>query len=197
MPKSRGDAFYASQIPWGRILCVPVGTHRSWLCVPTDLGIRTLLFDTAAILSKHTGRARDSIQALWTHLQAGGPHVPDTSWDLEVGGHGTSEVRVEDLPHSANSSPELSIPTPLTPHGPTLSSPLSDFVWRSPAASSQPYTPYGHTPPSPLYDLVRGPPISNEDTTFCFLLNPLDPFANHRTWLHFGLVEKRHEPAMF
>ena len=31
---------------------------------PRDLGRRTLLFDTAAILSKHTGRARDSMQAL-------------------------------------------------------------------------------------------------------------------------------------
>ena len=134
---------------------------------PRDLGIRTLLFDTAAILSKHTGRARDSMQALWTRVQAGGPHVPDTSWDLEVGGHVPSEVRVEDLPPSVPSSPELSIPTPITPHGPTLSSLLSDFVWRSPVASSQPYTPYGHTPPSPLYDLVRGPPISNEDTTSC------------------------------
>ena len=109
-PKSRGDAFYAS--PWGRI---EVGYAS-----PRDLGIRTLLFDTAAILSKHTGRARDSMQALWTRLQAGGPHVPDTSWDLEVGGHDTSEVRVEDLPHSVNSSPELSIPTPLTPHGPVV-----------------------------------------------------------------------------
>ena len=29
------------------------------------------------------------------------------------------------------------------------------------------------------------------------LLNPLDPFANHRTWLHFGLVGKRHEPEIF
>ena len=47
---------------------------------PRDLGIRTLLFDTATLLSKHTGRARDSMQVLWTRLQAGGPHVPDTSW---------------------------------------------------------------------------------------------------------------------
>ena len=134
---------------------------------PRDLGIRTLLFDTAAILSKHTGRARDSMQALWTRLQVGGTQVPDTSWDLEEGGNGTSQVRVEDLPDSANSSPELSIPTPLTPHGPTPPSPLSDFVWRSPVVSSQPSHPYGPTPPSPLSDLVRSSPISNEDTTTC------------------------------
>jgi len=95
---------------------------------PRDLGIRTLLFDTTVMLAKHTGRVRDSIQALWSRLQAGGPHVPETSWDLEVGGHGTSEVMIEDLPHSPNLSPELSIPTPLTPHGPTPPSPLSDFV---------------------------------------------------------------------
>ena len=31
---------------------------------PRDWGIRTLLFETAAMLSKHTGRARDSMQAL-------------------------------------------------------------------------------------------------------------------------------------
>jgi len=66
-----------------------------------------------------------------------------------------------------NLSPVLSIPTPLTPHGPTPPSPLSDFVWNSPALSSQPCTPYGPTPPSPLSDLVWSPPISNEDTTAC------------------------------
>ena len=50
---------------------------------PRDLGIRTLLFDTAAMLSKHTGRARDSMQALWSRLKEGGPQVTEMSWDLE------------------------------------------------------------------------------------------------------------------
>ena len=134
---------------------------------PRDLGIRTLLFDTAAMLSTHTNRARDSMQALWSRLQGGGPQVPEMSWDLEEGGHSASEVMIEVLPHSANVSPVSSIPTPLTPHGPTPPSPLSDFVWHSPGLSSQPYTPYGPTPPSPLSDLVWSSPISNEDSTAC------------------------------
>ena len=102
---------------------------------PRDLGIRTLLFDTAAMLSKHTGRARDSMQALWSRLKEGGPQVTEMSWDLEEGGHGASEVMIEDLPHSANLSPVLSIPTPVTPYGPTPPSPVSNFVWHSPALS--------------------------------------------------------------
>ena len=97
---------------------------------PRDLGIRTLLFNTAAMLSKHTGRARDSMQALWSRLQEGGQQVPELSWDLEEGRHSASEVMVEDLPHSANLSLVLSIPTPVTPYRPTPPSPLSDFVWR-------------------------------------------------------------------
>ena len=46
---------------------------------PRDLDIRTLLFDTAATLSKHTGRARDSKQALWSRLKEGGQQVPEVS----------------------------------------------------------------------------------------------------------------------
>jgi len=46
---------------------------------PRDLGIRTLLFETAAMLSKHTGRARDSMQALWSRLKEGGQQVPEVS----------------------------------------------------------------------------------------------------------------------
>jgi len=39
-------------------------------CVsPRNLGIQTLLFETAAMLSKHTGRARDSMPALWSRLK--------------------------------------------------------------------------------------------------------------------------------
>jgi len=135
--------------------------------LPRDLGIRTLLFETAATLSKHTGRARASMQALWSRLKEGGQQVPEVSWDLEQGGHSTSEVGVGDLLPSATLSPVLSIPTPVTPHGPTPPSPLSDFVWHSPSLSSQPLTPYGPTPPSPLSDLVWSSPMSNEDTTPC------------------------------
>ena len=134
---------------------------------PRDFAIWTLLFDTAAMLSKHTGRARDSMQALWSCLKEGGPQVTEMSWDLEEGGHGASEVRIEDLPHSVNLSPVLSIPTSVTSYGPTPPFPLSNFVWHSPALSSQPYTPYGPTPPSPLSDLVWSSPTSNEDTTAC------------------------------
>jgi len=134
---------------------------------PRNLGIRTLLFETATTLSKHTGRAHDAMQALWSRLKEGGQQVPEVSWDLEEGGHGTSEVGVEDLPPSATLSPVLSISTPVTPPGPTPPSPLSDFVWHSPSPSSQPHTPYGPTPPSPLSDLVWSSPISNEDTTPC------------------------------
>jgi len=71
------------------------------------------------MLPKHTGRARDSMQALWSRLKEGGQQVPEMSWDLEEGGHSTSEVVVGDLPHLANLSPVLSIPTPVTPYGPT------------------------------------------------------------------------------
>jgi len=52
---------------------------------PRDLGIRTLLFETAAMLSKHTGRARDSMQALWSRLKEGGKQMPEMSLDLEQG----------------------------------------------------------------------------------------------------------------
>ena len=79
--------------------------------LPRDLGIRTLLFETAATLSKHTGRARASMQALWSRLKEGGQQVPEVSWDLEQGGHSTSEVGVGDLLPSATLSPVLSIPT--------------------------------------------------------------------------------------
>jgi len=96
-----------------------------------------------------------------------GQQVPEVSWDLEEDGHSTSEVVVEDLPPSVTLSPVLSIPTLVTPHGPNPPSPLSDFVWHSPALSSQPHTPYGPTPPSPLSDLVWSLPISNEDITPC------------------------------
>jgi len=124
-------------------------------------------FSPVSMLSKHTGRVRDSMQALWSRLKEGGQQVPEISWDLEEGGHSTSEVGVEDLPPSANLSLVLSIPTPVTPYGTTPSSPLSNFVWHSPALSSQPHNPYGPTPPSPLSDLVWSSPISNEDTTPC------------------------------
>jgi len=135
---------------------------------PRDLGIQTVLFETAAMLSRHTGRARDSMQALWSRLKEGGNNLPKMSWDLEEGGRSTSEVVVEDLPHSENQSPVLSIPTPVTPYGPTTPSSLTDFVWRSPELSSEPLTPYGPTPPSPLSDLVwSSPASSNEDTTSC------------------------------
>ena len=63
--------------------------------------------------------------------------MPEISWDLEEGGRSTSEVAVEDLPHSENLSPVLSIPTPVTPYGPTPPSPLSDLVWSSPASSNE------------------------------------------------------------
>ena len=135
---------------------------------PWDLGIWTVLFETTAMLSRHTGRARDSMQALWSRLKEGGKQMPKMSWDLEEGRRSISEVAVEDLPHSENLSLVLSIPTLVTLYGPTPPSPLSDFVWRSPQLSSQPLTPYGPTPPSPLSDLVwSSPASSNLDTTSC------------------------------
>ena len=95
-------------------------------------------------------------------------------WDLEAGRHSTSEVAVEDLPPSVTLSLVLSVPTPVTPHGLTPPSPLSDLGWHSPALSSQPQTPYGPTPPSPLSDLVWSSPISNEDTTPCLSSESID-----------------------
>ena len=150
-----------------------------------EIVIRTLLFEMAAILSKHTGRARDSMQALWSRLKEGGKQVAEMSWDLEEGRHSTSEVVVEDVPHSANLSLVLAIPTPVTPYGPTPPSPLSDFVWRSPALSSQPAPLMGpHHPPLCLIwcgvhqHLMKIPlPVS--------------------TWLHFGLVGKRQRQEIF
>jgi len=103
---------------------------------PWDLGIWTVLFETTAMLSRHTGRARDSMQALWSRLKEGGKQMPKMSWDLEEGRRSISEVAVEDLPHSENLSLVLSIPTLVTLYGPTPPSPLSDLVWSSPASSN-------------------------------------------------------------
>jgi len=139
----------------------------SLLCVTTGFGHPDTLVRDSSHVVKHTGRARDSMQALWSRLKEGGKQVPQMSWDLEEDRHSTSEVVVEDLPHSANLSPVLSISTPVTPYGPTPPSPLSDFVWRSPVLSSQLHTPYGPTPPSPFSDLVWSSPTSNEYTTSC------------------------------
>ena len=119
------------------------------------------------------------------------------SLHLEEGGRGTSEGAVEDLQHSESQSPVLSIPTPVTPYGPTPPSPLSDFVWRSPELSSQPLTPYGPTPPSPLSDLVwSSPTLMKMPLSVCLLNQPV-PFASHSTWLHFGFVEKRQMQEIF
>jgi len=119
---------------------------------PRDLEIQTVLFEADAVLVQHTGRARDSMQALWSRLKAGVNHQPKLPWDLEEGGSRISDVAAEDLTPSLIPSPVLSIPTPITPYGPTPPSPLSDYVWSSPEPSSDPLTPYRPTQPSPLSD---------------------------------------------
>jgi len=149
------------------------------------------------MLSKHTGRARDSMQALWSRLQGGGPQVPEMSWDFEEGGHSASEVMIEDLPHSANLSLVLSIPTPLTPHGTTSPSPLSDFVWTHQLSLVSRVPLMGpHRPPPCLIWYGVHQYLMKIPLPVC-LQNPLFPFASHRTWLHFGLVGKRQKPEIF
>ena len=163
---------------------------------PRDLGLRTLLFDTAAMLSKHTGRARDSMQALWSRLKEGGPQVTEMSWDLEEGGHSASEVMIEVRTQItclrcclfSHRSPHMGphhLPLCLISCGTHQHSLVSRIPLMGP-----------HRPPLCLIWCGVHQHLMKIPLPVC-LLNPLVPFVSHRTWLHLGLVGKRQKAEIF